>query len=292
MDIQTLMFFKTVAKCGSFSAASHELNYAQSNISTKIQQLESDMQTTLFYRNNRGVTLTNKGELFLQYAETMLNLMKETKTAMQDDGIANGTLSIGSLETIAQVYLPSLLARYHKDNPEVNLSINTGTSNKLINAVLDRKIDAAFISGKFNHQNLKYKKFKDEKLLIATSATMDKYSSYDYLKNSTFLVFKKGCYYRSLLEEFLENEEIAPRKIVEFDSIGALVASLCAGFGISLLPESILSQYEKCNMLTTFDVPNKYKYVSTYFVYRKDYYITTAFLNFIKYIDKENTLQP
>ena len=281
MDIQTLIFFKTVAKCGSFSAASHELRYAQSNISTKIQQLESDMQTTLFYRHNRGVTLTHKGELFLQYTDEILNLLHKTKTAMKDDGVANGRLSIGSLETIAQVYLPSLLATYHRDNPQVNLSISTGNSVELTNSVLDRTLDGAFISGPVNHPDLKYIEFETEKLLLATAATNNTFSSCKDLENKTLLVFQYGCYYRHLLEQLLQEKGIIPNQIVEFDSIGAIISSLCAGFGISLLPESILSQYEKSNMLTTFNIPVRYSSVPTYFIYRKDYYTTTAFLQFI-----------
>lgn len=48
MDIQTMRIFQTIAKEGSFSAAAHTLNYAQSNISVKIQQLETAMKSTLF----------------------------------------------------------------------------------------------------------------------------------------------------------------------------------------------------------------------------------------------------
>lgn len=281
MDMQTLIFFKTVAECGSFSAASNKLCYAQSNISTKIQQLENDMQTILFYRNNRGVTLTHKGELFLQYTEEMLNLMKKTKTAMQDNGVANGSLSIGSLDTIAQVYLPSMITKYHQNNTEVNLSITTGNTTKLTTAVLDRKLDAAFISGPVNHPELAFKEFRMEKLLLAAAPSADNLFSYEDLSNKTILVFQSGCYYRQILENLLYEKEIVPKKIIEFNSIGAIISSLCAGLGISLLPESILSQYKNSNMIKTFDIPLKHSAVPTYLIYRKDYYITTAFENFI-----------
>ena len=82
MDLQTLIFFKTVAECGSFSAASHKLKYAQSNISTKIIKLENNLQTTLFYGNNKGVTLTPKGKLFLDYTDEMLRLLKTAEIAI------------------------------------------------------------------------------------------------------------------------------------------------------------------------------------------------------------------
>lgn len=154
MDIQTMRIFQEVAKKGSFSAAAHELNYAQSNISLKMQQLETDMQSTLFYRHNRGITLTPKGALLLQYTEKILCLLDETSSAMLEDGIARGPLSIGSMETVAAIYLPKILASYHRSNPEVSLSLRTGTTTDNLELLLSHDIDLAFVTGPVNHPDL------------------------------------------------------------------------------------------------------------------------------------------
>ena len=104
MDLHALNIFKSVAEKGSISQAARDLNYAQSNITTKIQQLENDLQTTLFYRNNRGTTLTSKGKVLLTYAENIFNLIEETVKVMQDNQIPQGPLSIGSMETTYHPY--------------------------------------------------------------------------------------------------------------------------------------------------------------------------------------------
>ena len=278
IDLQTLIFFKTVAECSSFSAASHKLKYAQSNISTKIIRLENDLQTALFYRNNKGVTLTPKGKLFLDYTNEMLCLLETAEIAMKDNVEASGSLTIGSLETITQTYLPRLLSNYHKNNPKVQLSIKTGTSVELIDAVLNRTLDAAFISGPAKHPNLVKKKYKSEKLLLAT--TSDSKATLQKLQNETLLVFTNGCYYRHLLEQLLHDNNIVPKQAIEYDSISGIIASLCAGLGISLLPRSVLSEYQKYNMLSTMEVDECYSLVDTYFIYRNDYYFTTAFSHF------------
>ena len=62
MDLQALRYFRIVAREGSFSQAAQKLNYAQSNLSTKIRQLEGELETPLFRRHAHGVTLTEKGE--------------------------------------------------------------------------------------------------------------------------------------------------------------------------------------------------------------------------------------
>lgn len=281
IDIQELVFFQAVAQCGSFSGASHKLNYAQSNISTKIQQLEQKMHTVLFYRNNRGVTLTPKGEVFLQYADHMVNLLSDAQTAMEDNETASGALTIGALETIAQIHLPQLLARYHKRCPAVRLSIRTGISTDLVDAVLNRQMDAAFIAGPVSHPDLAYQPFVEEKLLLAAPFGLKGLNELDF-QNNTLLVFPYGCYYRALLERLLQDKSIAPKDILEFNSIGALVSSLCAGLGIALLPESILRAHQNSDSISVLELPERYSSVVTNLVYRKDSYMTTAFSKFIQ----------
>ena len=84
MDFQTLLFFTETARTGSFSAAAENLNYAQSNLSSRIKQLEEELDNSLFYRHKRGVSLTAKGELFYEYALRILDLRDEAVKAIRD----------------------------------------------------------------------------------------------------------------------------------------------------------------------------------------------------------------
>ena len=77
MDLQTIRFFVEAAETGSFSAAAESLQYAQSNLSTRMKQLESELGETLFYRDKRGVSLTSKGSTFYEYAKKILQLSDE-----------------------------------------------------------------------------------------------------------------------------------------------------------------------------------------------------------------------
>ena len=95
MDLQALRFFRTVAKAGSISRAARELNYAQSNLTTKIRQLEAELQTRLFYRHSRGVALTDKGKILLSYADQILRLIDEAQQAIGDHENPRGPLLIG-----------------------------------------------------------------------------------------------------------------------------------------------------------------------------------------------------
>jgi len=171
MDLQSIQFFSAVAETGSFSGAARSLRYAQSNISTKISALETELGAALFYRDNRGVTLTPKGKEFQQYSQKILFLVSEAKSVMEEDETARGHLRIGSLSSIAETRLPRLLTAFHKENPEVALSVTTGITDELLAGVLDRKLDGAFIAGSARHPDLVYRDFGGETLRLAAAGS-------------------------------------------------------------------------------------------------------------------------
>ena len=170
MDLQVLRFFVTVAQEGGFTAASEKLHYAQSNLSTRVRQMEEELGETLFYRNKRGVTLTAKGELFYEYANRILNMSDEAVTAMRDMDHARGSLMIGSIEATALGDLPGLFADYHREYPDVKLSLTTDMNDVFVDKVLNREIDGAFVAESPGRKELDEIFIKNEKLVFIASA--------------------------------------------------------------------------------------------------------------------------
>jgi DNA-binding transcriptional LysR family regulator len=119
-----LKIFSTVAKEGSITKAAQQLDYVQSNVTSRIHQLETELGTSLFYRHSRGVSLTSAGEILLQYANKVLHLCAEAEKAVRDNATPHGPLRIGSMETTAAIRLPAVLAAYHRLYPEVHLKYN------------------------------------------------------------------------------------------------------------------------------------------------------------------------
>ncbi|MCM3444279.1 LysR family transcriptional regulator [Metabacillus halosaccharovorans] len=281
MDLHTLKIFQTVAKKGSISQAARELQYAQSNITMKIQQLESDLQTTLFYRHNRGTALTAKGSLLLTYAEKIFDLIEETQNMMTDDQTPKGPLIIGSMETTAAVRLPSVLSKYHKDFPEVDLTIKTGSTEENIHGVLQYELDGAFVAGPITHPELIQKEVFEEELVLITDTKHPPISSIKDIQTRTMLVFRTGCSYREKLEQWLHQERVIPNKIMEFGTLDAIIGCVCAGLGLSMLPLSVVAKHIQEGTLRQHSIPNEYGLVKTIFIYRKERYVTTSLIKFI-----------
>ncbi|OMP67372.1 LysR family transcriptional regulator [Domibacillus epiphyticus] len=291
MDLQALKVFQSVAEMGSISRAARELNYAQSNITTKIQLLETHLQTQLFYRHNRGITLTSKGKTLLAYAEKIFHLIEETNKVLKDDDqTPNGPLYIGSMETTAAVRLPSLLSKYHHEYPDVDLTLKTGPTEQNIQGILQYELDGAFVAGPIDHPELIQRTVIEEELVLITDTAHPALSSIKDIQNRTLLVFRSGCSYRAKLEQWLHQEGVIPNKIMEFGTLEAILGCVSAGLGISLLPLSVIEKHVYYGEIKYHSIPGPYAIVQTVFVYRKDTLMTTAFIRFMDMFTEVNNL--
>jgi DNA-binding transcriptional LysR family regulator len=290
MDLQSLKFFQAVAKLGSISKAAKELNYAQSNLTSRIQQLESNLQTKLFYRHNRGTTLTDKGKVLLSYTEEIFQLLDEVKNVMSDDQTPKGPLVIGSMETTAAVRLPVLLSKFHREYPAIDLTLKTGPTEQNVQDVLQYELDGAFVAGPIEHPDLTYKTVIEEELVLVTNEFHQPLTSIKEILNRTILVFHNGCSYRARFEEWLHDEGVIPEKIMELGTLDGIIGCVSAGLGISLLPRSVVGKYANEGHLTLHSIPNRFGKVKTLFIYRKDKYISTSLKEFIEMLSNETML--
>src|SRR5690606_26011369 len=135
MEFRDLEIFQLVAEKGTITEAAKELNYVQSNITSRIQKLEKEMNTPLFNRHRRGMTLTPEGKKLLGYSEEIMLLVNEMKKAVQSKEEPSGKLEIGTIETVFQ--LPNILADFDKKYKNVELSLFSGVTEQLEEKVLD-----------------------------------------------------------------------------------------------------------------------------------------------------------
>ncbi|MDQ6596657.1 LysR substrate-binding domain-containing protein [Bacillus salipaludis] len=217
----------------------------------------------------------------LTYAEKIFNLIEETKNVMMDDQTPSGPLIIGSMETTAAVRLPVLFSKYHKDFPEVDLTLKTGSTEQNIQAVLQYELDGAFVAGPINHPDLIQEEVFEEELVLITDTAHPPISLIKDIRTRTVLVFHMGCAYREKFEQWLHQEKMIPNKIMEFGTVDGILGCVSAGLGISLLPCSVIAKHLQEGTLKQHSLPNLYGKMKTMFIYRKKTYLQPSLLKFI-----------
>lgn len=280
MNTDTLKMFILIVQKGSITAAAKELGYAQSNISTKVHQLEQQLNTKLFYRNRRGITLTESGQELFDQAVNIVNLTEQTIEQIQHPNHIVGKLRIGTLQTAASTFLPKTLASYHEANPHVELSIKTGTTLASINSILNYELDGAIVGGEVNNDDLISIELMQEDLCLITSS----YSKQADLVKSPLLVFPVGCAYRKTLERWLDSKKVTFPQPIEFDYLNAIIASVSAGLGISVLPKKVIQPFIDEGTVTAIDLPTKFSKLTISFIYRKNYVVGKSLARFIKQV--------
>jgi DNA-binding transcriptional LysR family regulator len=268
MDLIALQIFKAVAEAGGITKAAARLHRVQSNITTRVKQLEERLGTTLFHRHKRRLVLSPEGRTLLAYAERLLALSSEAQAALRD-GAPRGLFRIGSLESTAATRLPPLLSRYHLAYPEVRLELVTGTSGALVTRVLNGDIEAAFVAEPFTAQGLEMQlAFSEELVLIAPKGFSEIRNAKD-AAHLPVLAFAAGCSYRRRLEEWLGRAAVAPERVMEYGSYHAIVACVAAGSGIAVVPRSVIRAVRPEREVRIYPLPKDIAAAKTQLVWRQ-----------------------
>ena len=132
MDLRVFNYFLQVAKEENMSKAAQMLHLTQPTLSRQIRQLEEDLDTELFIRDSRGLTLTEDGRAFYRKAEDIVNLVEKTYQEFRsDEQNLEGTISIGCVETHNMTHLSRYIAGFQKLYPRVRFEIYTALTDEI-----------------------------------------------------------------------------------------------------------------------------------------------------------------
>lgn len=269
LDLDALEIFRTVAIEGGVTRAARKLNRVQSNISTRLMQLEERLEVTLFHRINRRLELTAEGSLLLSYADRLLQLAEDTEAAFRG-GVAQGQIRLGSMESTAAARLPELLAAYHAKHPQVQLDLVTDTTANLVERVQQYDLDAAFVGEPVTSDEFECLEAHQEKLVLIAARGKGFKKASDTL-NENLITFRSGCAYRRMFENWLASENVTARNCMEMSSYHALAACVSAGTGIAVIPESVLDVLLIGSSVQRFELPKRFSQVKTLLIWRKNY---------------------
>ena len=150
----------------SFTKASQELFISQPAISKHVQELEKEYNVRLFERLGNKIQLTKAGQLLLDHANKILKNYQKLNydmNALQQN--TTGELRIGASTTISQYVVPEMIAAFHRQFPDVRISMLSGNSREIEDALSSDIIDIGMVEGVIRQPQLKYTSFMDDELV-------------------------------------------------------------------------------------------------------------------------------
>ncbi len=266
MDIADLKIFRAVVEEGGITRAAERLHRVQSNVTTRVRQLEADLGVDLFIREGKRLHLAPAGRVLSDYADRLLALANEAREAVLDPR-PRGQLRLGAMESTAAVRLPGPLSRYMQRYPEVDLTLSTGNPQELATALLAGDLDAALASEPLPSAPFERVPVFREKLVLVAAAGHPAIGPNDVPE--TVLAFEPGCPHRKRLEGWYAKRDAMPGQVIQIGSYHAMLGCAVVGMGIALLPQSVLETFPERCRLSVHPLPPGQDYAETVLFWRR-----------------------
>ncbi len=287
VDTRYLQTFREVAKWQSFTRAADELGYAQSSVTTQIQNIEAEFGVTLFERWGRKIRLTHAGEALLRYSEEILKLMEEARESLSEEAQLTGTLTIGTVESLAAFYLPPYLQLLRKENARIKLLLQPGVCEDLQKGVREGTYDFAVVLNRLQaFPDLHCINLGEEELVVIAPADHplagEKCLTAERFGGENWIFTEAGCVYRALMEAVLQEAGVFGSTPLEFGSLEAIKQCVAHGLGIALLPRIAVQAEVDNGQVAVLDFSHPGIRVYRQLIYHKKKWLSQGLRRFIQ----------
>ncbi len=242
MDVKQLQVFAEVATTGSLSKAAIALSVSQPLITRYVRGLEEELGVELFFRNGRGVTLTEAGRLLKQHADDILNALSRARSEMSAfQANPTGKLVIGVPPSVGTVLTVPLVKKMKNEYPHIALRVIEGFSGHVFEWLLNGRIDAAVLYGSPNHPAVLTEPLMDDELFLLGPAPcpagMPKGRlPLDWFARLPMILPSRPHGLRRLLDDVLADHGVEPRIELELEAMPSALLLVEEGAGFTVLP--------------------------------------------------------
>jgi LysR family positive regulator for ilvC len=246
MNIRDLELFTHLSSSLHFGRTAMECNITPSGLTRAIQRLENEIGETLFFRNNRSVSITPEGILFKDYAEETLTRFTLFKTGLRSDTALQGEITLYCSVTAILSILPQIFKQFRSTYPQVSIHVQTGDAAKALNKVQTREVDIA-IAALPDHQpsGMEFIELLETPLYFISpkffpGVLKKKDGKIDW-KRCPLILPSKGLS-RVRCESWFAEKKIRPYIYSQVAGNEAIIAMVAMGCGIGLVPKLVLEQ--------------------------------------------------
>ncbi|WP_044232334.1 LysR family transcriptional regulator [Chloroflexus sp. Y-396-1] len=262
LNLHLLRIYVAVLEQGSFTRAAEVLTMSQSAVSRAVQELERQLGTILLERRPRGVTPTIAGAILGEHARRIFTHERLAIEALNElRGLQRGRLAIGASSTIGIYLLPPLLGHYHRRYPGIELFLDIGNTQQVMEHLLTYRIDVAYVEGPVApDEHLDIMPWRSDELVVIASpdhplARRVTISCTD-LQDAPFVFREPGSGTREVMEQALASRGITVRPIMELGSTEAIKQAVSAGLGLSMVSRVTIQSELIAGRLRVLNIPD------------------------------------
>lgn len=271
MNIESIKTFLVLSTTRNYTRTASQLFVAQSTVTNRINELEKELNVSLFSRNNRSVELTPEGEQFLSYAQKVVWL---TETSLAEIGSLHqyeNHLRIGASDSIYEGHLAQTILAHQKKHPEDALKITIGLSSLLLEQLQDDILDVVFCYLPLNKTGFHCEVYQMDSMVLVTDAKNSRYTcgitKNELLKENylmcNFALHDVGQFIRSLFPKYHQFP-------LEIDDCSKIIPFLIGQNNYTFLPSHMAESYIQEGRLRIIPLKDfQTPFISSYIIGRK-----------------------
>lgn len=254
--------FLAIKETGTISAAASQLHLSQPAVSRRLQGLERLLGAPLFDRLSNGLTLTGAGRALVPHAQRALAAESDAARAVADQSDrAAGPVAVGAVGSLVDPHLTSALRSMVANHPDVDVEITTATSTQVCDLVRRGDLGIGLSYAQPDDDDLVVTELAQERLTVVAAPRHPAGARLiaTQLAEHRWLVFPdrgadpvtSGTIARRTLERY----GVSPSRLRPIDSLTAQRALAMSGYGLALLPESMVADDVRQRRLRVIDAP-------------------------------------
>ena len=262
MDIRTLRHFLALSETLHFGRASAKANISTSALSRNIRRLEAELNTVLFDRDNRTVTLTPEGHTFQRYARDAVQQWEQIRYDLTDPAEQlSGEISLYCSVTASHSILVDLLNRFRPAHPEVEIMLQTGDPELAIGRIAALEEELAIAARPESlPPGVLFKPIAESPLVFVAPNESAEVSSTQFTPRATTdwqntpMILAAGGIARRRVDAWFKSQGVAPQIYAQVAGNEAIVSMVSLGLGVGVVPKIVLDNSPHAERVRVLDV--------------------------------------
>lgn len=281
--------FNEAASTLSFSLAAKHLYISQSAVSQAISAIEKELDTTLFIRQSKSVTLTKEGEMLYKHINNALNIITTVENEILNlNDLKKGELVIGASDTLCQNFLPNYLVKYHSTYPTIKIKVLNRTSFQIIELLKSGQIDVGFLNMPIKDESLIIEECMKIHDIFVSSNKMEKDLSNKEVSELPLILLEKNSNSRKFVDNHFAKSGILLDSKIELGAHYLLINMARLGMGVSCVIKEFSNKFLDDKSIYEVNLKDPIPERSIAYAYLKRKTLTRPTLKFLELLNLES----
>jgi DNA-binding transcriptional LysR family regulator len=286
MELRQLEYFQMSSRLNNMTRAAERLHVSQPNITVAIQKLETELGVQLYDRNQKQLTLTPEGRMFLHRVEGALRQLQDAVIEIDDyKQLQKGAISLGIPPMIGSWLFPQIFNGFQRIYPKLDLSIIEEGSLAIRNKLENNELDLGIIIVTDAPSSLNLAPISRSQILVCLPQNhplaVNSEIEIQSLRDQPLIMMKEDSYHRRIIIEQCEKQYFSPKIILSSNQLETIKHLVISGVGISFLLETVIEK-EPAIIGRPLAEP---LYVDIGLAWKKEKYLSRASRAFIDFIN-------